>query len=121
MTLLTNGTAPAAYSKAYTAEVDTSNSWLPVDITGVGWANNANARIARIDLRLVGAEDGDLLSLSRIDTSSPGTDYIIADHQAGLSLSFTDLPKATSWRWRTSGAVTVSMIVWYNILPEGYV
>jgi hypothetical protein len=121
MPLLVNGTAPAANSKAYTSEVNTANEWTSVDFTGSGWANSDRARIARIDLRLVGAEEGDLLSLSRIDIADPGTDHIVADHQAGLSLSFTDLPKATSWRWRTSGSVTVSMIVWYNILPEGYV
>ena len=121
MPILTTGAAPAAYSKAFTGSVNTTGSWATVDFTGATWANRDDVFICRIDLRLVGAEDGDQLSLARVVVDAPGTDFVIADHQAGVSLAFVNTPKATSWRWKTSGALDVSMIVWYSTLPEGYV
>lgn len=119
-TILTAGTAPASHAFYYTDDVDTSAAWVTVDFTGGSWADREDIFIARIDLRLVGAEAGDTLSITPGTVAAPGTAHLVADHQAGLQLAFTDSPKQTTWTWKTSGELAVSMVVWYNMIPQGF-
>lgn len=118
MPLFQAGTAPSNKVLLFTSALNAA-TWTAVDLRSSGWANDVNARVARIDARIIDPEEGD--SLDFAFESSPDTAFLSADSTVALSLPFPDELKAHTWYWKTSGALNVQVAVWYNIKPDGYV
>lgn len=118
-----------SYRRVRTFSLNAS-SWTEVDLTGTDWAGHASvpakgreaaarARLTHINLRISGATPGDSVDVSHLSNAGTGGQaYLSADHQVMLSMPFPMSERASKWYWRTSGALTVQVEVYFDILNE---